>query len=159
MWYLGNISSRAIQRCMFHPNALIHSKCAHITLNIFQKSSFPLYHLNQSFNFLAPTNNLIVPINSYHAIYILFQTNENSWTNCYFYILPCFTHRATETTAINMYSTPLECSHQALSNGIYIVHMRPAVKNATRIEHLNPGKKYRSAIPIYASRHILASTF
>ena len=75
---VGKLSSRAIQWRRSHPNALSRSKCAGIIPNRFSEMLFSLYHLNQSFKLFLPTNNLLVLVNSYPTIYILFWLSNIS---------------------------------------------------------------------------------
>ena len=103
---------------------------------------FSLYPLNQSFNFLLPTNTPILLIISYPMIYISSKTSDNSMSNCLFYALSCFAYNTPMTTAINMFLPLFKSSYRPLSNYMCPVQMRPAVQNATRIQCWIQGIKY-----------------
>ena len=105
---------------------------------------FSLYPLNQSFNFLLPTNTPILLIISYPMIYISSKTSDNSMSNCLFYALSCFAYNTPMTTAINMFLPPFESSYRPLSNYMCPVQMRPAVQNAMWILCWIQGIKYSS---------------
>ena len=123
-----------------YPMVHVSSKCAQpIKMRPPQSTPLPqiffsLYHLNQSFNFLSPTNTLILHIISYLMIYISSQKSDNSMSNCLFYDLSCFAYNTPTTTAINMFLPPFESCYRPLSNNMCPVQMRPAVQNATRIQ-------------------------
>ena len=118
----------------------VSSKCAHpIKMRPHQSTSLPQiffspYRLNQSINFLSPTNTLILLIISYPMIYISSQTTHNSMSNSLFNAFSCFAYNKPTTTAINTFLPPFETSHQPLSNDMSPVQMRPAVQNAKRIQ-------------------------
>ena len=124
-----------------YPMAYVPSKCAQpIKMRPHQSTSLPqiifsLYRLNQSFNFLLPTNSLILLCISYPMIYILFQTTHNSMSNLLFYAFSCFAYNKPTTTAINTFLPPFESSHRSRSNDMCPVQMRPAVQNAMQIQH------------------------
>ena len=103
---------------------------------------FSLYLLNQSFNFLSPTDTLILLIISYSMIYISSQTTHNSMRNCLFYAFSCFAYNTSTTTAINMFLPPFESSYRPLSNDICPVQMSPAIQNAMQIQCWIQGIKY-----------------
>ena len=123
-----------------YPMVYVSSNCAQpIKMRTHQSTSLPqiffsLYRLNQSFNFLSPTNSLILFFISYPMIYISFQASDNPMSNFMFYAFSCFAYNKPMTTAINMFLPPFESSHQPLSNNMCPVQMRTAVQNAKRIQ-------------------------